>query len=132
MAGDSAQARYERNLETAIADDAREDAVGDVCSFELLASGAAAPLERAAWDRGYERHERQRTQTANALKVADFADESTSCDDCKANPEAPDNAAEDSNDFMAEELDQVAGKGRESGWRGRELVRGDCSREERR
>ena len=44
---------------------------------------------------------------ANALEgvlVADFTQESPGGDDAKADPEAPDDAAENTNDFVTEEL----------------------------
>src|ERR1700761_6251894 len=84
VAGNGAEARDEGNLEAAFTDTAGEAGVRDLGALHLLAAGAAAVLER--------------------IKVADLADEGAGTDDGKADPEAPDEAAEYGDDFMAKQL----------------------------
>ena len=104
MAGDGAQTRNERNLEPAVAHNARKTRVRQLRPLQLLAARRTAVLECAMRDDQHARTNRRWTQTEHALEVAELAQESARGDDAEAGPEAPDEAAEDGDDLVPKEL----------------------------
>ena len=109
MTWDGTETRDECYSEPAFADYMRETAILDVCPFKLFPTGTTTVLEGAS--RAYMRCSLLVGNMGHALEIAQLAEKSASRNDGEAYPKAPDDATQDGDNLMTEELGYLIVRG---------------------